>query len=310
VRNRIAGRAAMLKLQSMTPYPGSLERDPVHHSVYYIAVDAGSEPLLLHMALGTAPTSSIYHKPLLICRGRRNNGPEIVINAIPFGSGDHTNVETFAARINPVFYPQPQGARCTITVEEDYSAAFAAFRRLQKRTGKNLAAFSGSYHGALCAAIRAGCRTPYTVARDVAAAPDSPGFSRYALPLAGTTEGLEEAERQYQKIRQARAAAKITRAFDFALEATTPMPLEFLRSTLAYFKELGHAPQLMAPGPVDLKDLDAMAATAQQFQTTLSFRLTGAAPEALRAISRSTGGRFDVRVHDAAGLELAAEYLL
>ena len=53
-----------------------------------------------------------------------------------------------------------------------------------------------------------------------------------------------------------------------------------------------------------------MAATAQQFQTTLSFRLTGAAPEALRAISRSTGGRCDVRVHDAAGLELAAESLL
>lgn len=310
VRNRIAGRAAMLKLQSMTPYPGSLERDPVHHSVYYMAVDAGSEPLLLHMALGTAPTSSIYQKPLLICRGRRNHGPEIVINSIPFGPDDHASVETFAARINSVFYPQPQGGRSTITVERDYAAAFTAFRRLQKRTGKNLAAFSGNYHGALCAAVRAGWRTPYTVASDVVAAPDSPGFSRYTLLLASTMEGLEQAERQYQRIRQARAAAKITRAFDFALEAVTPLPLEFLRATLAYFKERGHPPQLIAPRLSNIKDLDEMAATALQFQTTLSFGYGGEASETLQAIARGTGGRFDVRVRDAAELDLVTEQLL
>jgi hypothetical protein len=233
VRNRIAGRAAMLRLQSVTPHPGSLERDPVHHSVYYIAVDAGSEPLLLHMALGTAPTSSIYHKALLICRGRRNNGPEIVVNAIPFGPGAHDNVETFAARINPAFYPQPQGARSTITVEQDHSAAFATFRKLQNQTGRNISAFAGDYHSALCAAVRAGWRTPYTVASDAAAAYEAPGFSRYTLALTPTVDGLQEAERQYQKTRQARAAAKITRAFDFALEAVMPMPLEFLRATLA-----------------------------------------------------------------------------
>ena len=227
VRNRIAVRAAILKLQSMTPYTGSLERDPVHRSVYYLAVDGGSEPLLLHLALGTAPTSSIYHKPLLICRGRRNHGPEIVINAIPFGPGDHANVETFAARINSAFYPQPQGARSTITVESDYSAAFDTFRQLQKRTGKNLAAFSGDYHAILCAAVRAGWRTPYTAACDAVAAPNASGFSRYTLALTGTVEGLEEAEHQYQKIRQARAAGKITRAFDFALEAAPPCRWNF-----------------------------------------------------------------------------------
>jgi hypothetical protein len=262
------------------------------------------------MALGTAPTSSIYHKPLLICRGRRNNGPEIVINAIPFGPAAHANVEIFAARINSAFFPRPQGARSTITVESDYPAAFSAFRRLQKRTGKNLAAFSGDYHAAMCAAVRAGWRNPYTVASDTVGGADTPGFSRYTMILEVAMEGLEEAEHQYQKVRQTRAAAKITRAFDFALDAVSPMPLEFLRATLAYFKERGHPPQLIAPGPVDLKDLDAMTASAQQFQTTLSFRYSGEAPETLQSIARSTGGRFDVRVRDAAELDLVAEYLL
>jgi hypothetical protein len=61
---------------------------------------------------------------------------------------------------------------------------------------------------------------------------------------------------------------------------------------------------------VDLKDLDAMAATAQQFQTTLSFRYPGASPATLHAIAKGTGGRFDVRVRDAAELDLVAEHLL
>ena len=88
VRNRLAARAAAVqKLESLTPYFGSLERDPVHHSAYYVAVDA-REPLLLHVALGTAPTSSIYYRPLLIGRMRRPRGTEMVVNAIPFGTGD------------------------------------------------------------------------------------------------------------------------------------------------------------------------------------------------------------------------------
>ena len=149
VRNRLAARAAVLKLQTISPFLGSLERDPVHHSVYYLAVDGlptrgwSAVPLLLHIARAAAPTSSIYHKPLLIGRMRRPNGSEMVINAIPFGPGDRRNVETFAARINSAFYPQPQGARTTITVEQDYPAAFDIFRAIQKRTGKNFAALSG-----------------------------------------------------------------------------------------------------------------------------------------------------------------------
>src|SRR5664280_3826284 len=269
VRNRLAARAAVLKLQTLTPFPGSLERDPIHHSVYYLAVDASTVdclkfPLLLHMALAAAPTSSIYYKPLLIGRMRRPNGSEMVINAIPFGPGDRANVETFAARINSAFYPQPQGARTTITVEQDYPAALDTFRTIQKRSGKNFAALSGDYHAAMWAAIRAGWRSAYTVAADLTAEAGMAtnlggreGFSRYCAVIPATTTGLDEAEKVCQHIRNARAAMKISRGFDFEWDSSNPMTPQFLRSALEALKERGHAPQLVCPGPVSYTHLRA-----------------------------------------------------
>ncbi|HEY2017728.1 MAG TPA: hypothetical protein VGH38_29685, partial [Bryobacteraceae bacterium] len=50
IRHRIASRAAAFRLETITPYFGSLERDPVHPSAYYLAVDgAQGEPLLLYL---------------------------------------------------------------------------------------------------------------------------------------------------------------------------------------------------------------------------------------------------------------------
>ena len=322
VRNRLAARAAVLKLQTLTPFPGSLERDPIHHSVYYLAVDASTVdclkfPLLLHMALAAAPTSSIYYKPLLIGRMRRPNGSEMVINAIPFGPLSRQNVETFAARINSAFYPQPQGARTTITVEEDYPAAFDTFRAIQQRTGKNFAALSGDYHAAMCAAIRAGWRSAYTTAADLSAEDGTAtdlggreGFSRYAAVIPATASCINEAEKIYQQIRHARAAMKIARGFDLELDAANPMTPEFLRSVLEFVQERGHLPQLVCPGPVAEKDLDAMAATAQHFQITLSFRYRGEPGETVRAIAKAMAGRLNYRVRNAAEAEFVAEHLL
>ena len=323
VRNRLAARAAVLKLQTLSPFPGSLERDPVHHSVYYLAVDgtAGGAgdgarvPLLLHMALAAAPTSSIYYKPLLIGRMRRPNGPEMVINAIPFGPGDGQNVETFAARINSAFYPQPQGARTTITVEEGYPAAFATFRAIQKRTGKNFAAFSGDSHGAMWAAIRAGWRTPYTVATDVCADPAGhEGFSRYTLAVPPTAEGIDQAEKIYQQIRSARAGLKISRAFDVEWDAAGPLTPQSLRTLLDHAKQHSRLPQLVDPAVLSGKagevDLDALAAAAQHFQVTLSFRYRGEPAETVRAIGRAMAGRLNYRVRSAEDAEFVAAELL
>jgi hypothetical protein len=311
LRNRLAARAAVLKFQTLSPFFGSLERDPVHHSVYYLAVDGTvgdgpTVPLLLHVARAAAPTSSIYPKPLLIGRMRRPNGSEMVINAIPFGPDDRRNVETYSARINSAFYPQPQGARATITVEQDYPAAFETFRAIQKRTGKNFAALSGDFHAAMWAAIRAGWRSAYTIA----GIGGLEGFSRYAIAIPATIEGLNEAEKVYQQIRQARAAFKISRGFDIELDAATPMTPEFLRTALEQLKQHGHAPQLVCPGPVAGEDLDRMAAAAQFFQITLTFRYRGEPAETVRAIAKAMAGRLNYRVRNAAEAEFVAEHLL
>jgi hypothetical protein len=326
VRNRLAARAAVLKLQTITPFFGSLERDPVHHSVYYLAIDASTGPvltfpLLLHVALSTAPTSSIYPYPLLIGRMRRPNGTEMVINAIPFGALSRPNVETFAARINSGFYPQPQGARTTITVEQNFPAAFDTFRALHKRTGKNFAALTSDYHAAMWAAIRAGWRLPYTAAADLTADGEAvtgidkqEGCSRYSLAIPAGAEslrdGLKAAEGALQQIRRFRAAIKISRSFDLALDATSPLSPSCLRAALEYLRERGHSPQLVCPGPVPEKDLDEMAAIAQHFQITLSFHYRGEPGETVRATAKAMAGRLDYRVRDAAEAEFVAEHLL
>ena len=55
VRGRVASRLAAMRLESLRVYPGSLNRDPVHHSTYYLAADGqNGEALLLHMAAATA----------------------------------------------------------------------------------------------------------------------------------------------------------------------------------------------------------------------------------------------------------------
>jgi hypothetical protein len=176
VRNRLAARAAVLRFSTLTPYFGSLGRDPVHPSAYYLAVDGEQgTPQLLHIALANAPTSSIFHKPLLIGRMRRHNGPEFVINSIPFGPRDYENLDKFAARIDSGFLPRPQGLRAAIAVSGDPEAAFETFRAILKRTGKNLAAIwtpagadiRDAWHAGLWAVIRAGWRQGYSAGVEI-----------------------------------------------------------------------------------------------------------------------------------------------
>jgi hypothetical protein len=195
VRTRLSARAAVLRLETVVPYFGSLVRDPVHPSTYYLAVDSGrGEPLLLHLAPATAPTSSIFYKPLLIGRMRRPNGPEIVVNAVPFGPSDCENLEKFVSGIGARFLPRPQGSRAAIAVSGDLAAAFDAFRAILKRSGKNLAATTADaagssrefYYAGLYAAIRAGWREGYSAGIRLAAGAgqetirNAAGFTRFS----------------------------------------------------------------------------------------------------------------------------------
>jgi hypothetical protein len=220
VRNRLAARAGVLRLETVAPYFGSLVRDPVHPSSYYLAVDAGrAEPLLLHLAPATAPTSSVFYKPLLIGRMRRPNGPEIVINAVPFGPSDCANLEKFVAQIGAAFLPRPQGLRPAIAVSGALPAAFDAFRAILKRSGKNLAATAANpaassrdfYYAGLCAAIRAGWREGYSAgirlvvgaghARPLQAVTETirnaAGFTRFSTDTSGLFDGAAVEDRAW-----------------------------------------------------------------------------------------------------------------
>jgi hypothetical protein len=177
LRNRLTGRAAAAELQTVRPYFGSLEADPVHAGAYFLAVDGLSsgvaEPLLLHMAPAAAPASSLFPKPLLIGRMRPGGGREMVINAIPFGPGEAGSVEVFAREMGGVFLPRPHGLLPSVRVWMERPAltapaVFKAFRTIYKTTGRNLASFRVAPSAALFwetvwTAIRAGYRDGYTM---------------------------------------------------------------------------------------------------------------------------------------------------
>lgn len=149
LRQRIANRAQGLDLATITPYLGSLEQDPAHRATYYLAVDGSSgsgapQPLLLHIALASSPTSGLFPQAMLIGRMRPGGGREIMVNAVPFSSYDGDRIRTFAEQLNRTFLPRPQGGQAAIAVgnrhpEISLPAAFTAFRTILKKSGLNLA---------------------------------------------------------------------------------------------------------------------------------------------------------------------------
>jgi hypothetical protein len=304
VRNRIASRATQLRLETIRPCFGSLAREPVHHGTYYLAVDGiGGVPLLLHMAPPSAPTSGIFHKPLLIGRLA-----DVVINAIPFGPADADNVAAFVDRIDPAFAPRPQGARPAIAIAGDLAAAFEAFRGVLRRSGKNLAATCGvPLATAQWAAIRAGWREGYSAAGDEIA-------STHFTVEAATPE---DAANRHERIREARSAAKLARAFDFELSfasAPAPTTADEFRAALEFLKDAGHAAQWVAPRLEGLGRLDELAAIARLFQCGIAIDSSPEHDAALDTIARATAGRYFYKVcsqtgDSAARVEFLAAHL-
>jgi hypothetical protein len=219
----------------------------------------------------------------------------MVISAIPFGPGNRENIELFGTHINAAFYPQPQGARSTITVSEDFPGALAVFRAIHKRTGRNVAALAGDFHAAVWAAIRAGWRLGFS------ATGETPGaaYSRYRLAIPLTDAGLELAEETHEQIRRVRGALKIARAFDFELIFDSPVTPDAVRAALERLRDGAHTPQLIGAGA---GELDAMAAIARQFQVTLSV--------AYREGGSAVSGRVNYNVQTPAEAEFIAENLL
>ena len=159
IRNRIAQRFKMLALPNTVPYFGSLERDPIHPSAVYLAIDGVErQPLLLRMAPASSPSSGIFPKSILIGRVRGPKATELVINAIPFARTDYEAVKQFAAEVNPAFQPRPAGSRTALIVKtNDPEAAFHTFRTILKERNLNIAGIEDAPSGTW-AAIRTGWR--------------------------------------------------------------------------------------------------------------------------------------------------------
>ncbi len=111
LRARLDGIARGLRWSSLRAWLGSLARDPVHESAFYVAVDALGEgvaaPLLLRLATASAPSSGLFPNATLIARARLADGREVVISAAPFGEADTEAIRTFVERVDPGFAARP-----------------------------------------------------------------------------------------------------------------------------------------------------------------------------------------------------------
>jgi len=303
IRNRIASRAAVLKLESLTPYFGSLARDPVHHGTYYFAAGVtGGLSVLLHVAAASAPTC-IFPKATLIGRMRPASGRELVVNAIPFGAGEPANLDTFVSRIDTAFQPQPQ--RPGIAIESpDLAGAFEAFRGVRKHTGRNMASLAGPYHDIVWAAIQAGWREACVATVHVDRIETVRQFPRYSrFRVAGTPD---EVARMAVQIRQSRSAAKVAGAFELGISAASP---DSLIAALEHLRTAGSTAQLaevrVAPG-----EAPAYAAVARPFNCILSVSAAEHSPDDLHSLARETGGRLTCTVDANGHIEELAELLL
>lgn len=288
LRNRFAARLPQLALETFTPFPGSLARDPIHPSTYYLAIDTQSGPMLLRIALASSPASGLFPGAMLIGRMRPGGGREIVINAVPFNFTDHAAVRTFAEQVDLAFLPRSQGPQSAIVVEgPDFAPAFRAFRAILKSTGLNLAAIAGDYDIALWSAIRAGWREGWNAQTSD---PLASHYTKYSVE--GSLEQLGEI---YDRI----SAAKGGHVFDFEISTgNIPHALEWMKSR-------GKPVQFVKAN--SNSDLRELAAVARQYNAILSF--TGDAP--LEQIGLATAGRFHYRMRgDEEAIRLAASSLL
>jgi hypothetical protein len=288
LRNRFAGRLPQLGLETFTPFAGSLARDPIHPSTYYIAIDTSSAPLLLRIALASSPGSGLFPGAMLIGRMRPGGGREIVINAVPFNFTDRENVRTFGEQVDRAFLPRSQGPQPAVIVDgADSAAAFRVFRAILKSTGLNLAAIAEDYDVALWSAIRAGWREGWNAQTSDPAAAD---YTKYSAE--GT---LDEMGEIYDRIQ----AAKGGHVFDFEIATQGDVA-----SALDWMKARGKPVQFIrVRSDGEVREL---AAIARQHNAILSF--SEGDPE---QIGIATAGRFHYRMKgDEEAIRAAASGLL
>jgi hypothetical protein len=291
VRSRLAARIRSLRPPGLSVFAGSLQKDPIHPSVYYVAVGRlgdVSSTMLLRIALASSPSSGLFPNSQLIGRMRTGSGREIVINAIPFAPSDRGNVRTFVERVDTAFAPRPQGSAPAIEVNASVGA-FDAFRTIFKATGKNLASvFAPECEMAMWCAVMSGWRGGYTAAGD---AVDS-GFSKYNIDA---SRGIEAVARVYNEIQEQRRRFDFEISFVNSPDPTTASELSFF---LESFKTRGQPVQFIAPNLEDgVEGLTRLADVAQSFNAMLSVHARGdESPEAVEQIVKACSGRVNYKI--------------
>jgi len=285
LRNRLAVRASGLKLETIRPYFGSLERDPIHPEAFFLAVDGiGSQPLLLRFAPSTTPSSGLFPKAILI--GRLRVGPqETVINAVPFGPSDSERIRTFAWRVNPALLPKVQGAKATLSIPVQ-PGIFERFRAIAKPMGLNIACVSGPLDAILLEAARSGWREGYSAETDD---PANAGYSRYLLPYGPDVLARLEA------IARARVAIKLSRVFDWELQVDDSLPVEAVDRTLDECRAAAKPAQYVSLLSGRVPSGEAWLALARRHGFAFSFPGLDDQPAALTDAARMLGSRFNYR---------------
>lgn len=167
LRRMLAARSANLAIDGMKVHWGSLAADPVAKSTYFVAVD-GKGPVLLHIALASAPGSELFPHSVLVGRMRTPRGLEIVVNASSFGPGDGERVRTYAEKLDRGVLPAPQGVDALfLAASNDADTAFSQYRAVQRKYGLSVAAWTGALEEGLWGAIRYGWREGFALRGEV-----------------------------------------------------------------------------------------------------------------------------------------------
>lgn len=285
LRNRLAVRAAALKLKTIRPYFGSLERDPIHPEAFYLAVDGVEhQPLLMRFAPSSTPSSGLFPKAILI--GRLRVGPqETVINAVPFGPSDSERLRTFAWEVAPALLPKVQGPKATISVPVQ-PGVFDQFRAIAKPMGLNVACVSGDLDTILWEAVRSGWRDGYSAETTD---PDVAGFSRYILPHSAELTGKLEA------IARARVPLKLGRMFDWELQLDDTVSIEDAERLLEEPRAAGKPAQYISLASGQPPSREEWLAMARRQNVAFSFSGMDADAAKLSETARLLGGRFNYR---------------
>jgi hypothetical protein len=163
LRRMLASRASQGALGRLRVHWGSLVPDPVAKSTYYVAVDAPA-PVLLHVAIATAPGTGLFPGASLVGFMRTPKGQEVVVNAIPFGAGDAERIRAYATKLDRAVLPGPQGVETLfLAASRDADTAFAQYRGVQRKYGLSVAAWTGDVDEGLWGAIRHGWRDGYAM---------------------------------------------------------------------------------------------------------------------------------------------------